>query len=99
MILSAANIRKAKNYFKKNGVKDTLYASAERIIEKRKYPYTYQPPSSEELDQQRKHPWEYAPKISIVVPAYETKPVFMEDLILSVQILFYVIMSILNFSM
>ena len=84
MILSAANIRKAKNYFKKNGVKDTLYASAERIIEKRKYPYTYQPPSSEELEQQRKHPWEYAPKISIVVPAYETKPVFMEDLILSV---------------
>lgn len=84
MILSAANIRKAKNYFKKNGIKDTFYASAERIIEKHKNQYAYQQPSLEELERQRGHQWEYAPQISIVVPAYETKPVFMEDLILSV---------------
>ena len=84
MILSASNFRKAKNYLKKNGIKDTIYASAERVLEKRRNKYDYQPPSPEELERQRAYKWKYAPKISIVVPAYETKPVFMEDLILSV---------------
>lgn len=84
MILSIANLRKTKNYLKKNGIKNTVYASVERIYEKRNNKYEYELPSEEELERQRNHKWENAPKISIVVPAYETKPVFMEDLILSV---------------
>lgn len=84
MILSLANIRKTKNYFKKNGLKDTAWALFERVYEKKKNPYVYEEPSEEELEKQRNAVWKYMPKISLVVPAFETKPIFMEDLILSV---------------
>lgn len=41
-------------------------------------------PTEEELQQQRNMHFDYEPKYSIVVPAYETKKVFLEELIDSV---------------
>lgn len=41
-------------------------------------------PTEEELQQQRTVHFDYAPKYSIVVPAYETKKVFLEELVDSV---------------
>ena len=87
MILSPSNIKKTVEYLKRNGVSDTYYAIAERISEKRKKKYTYNPPTPDELKKQEEEikTFKEKPLISIVVPAYETKPVYLEDLILSCQ--------------
>ena len=85
MFLSIANIKKTILYLKRNGVKDTVYASMERIEEKRKNKYSYEEPGQDILDKQREEKFDYSPLISIVVPCYETKPVYLEDLILSIE--------------
>lgn len=85
MIFSLANIRKAKNYCKKNGVKSAFYASIERLQQNRKKKYVYEAPSKEEWKRQSEEKLIYTPKISVLVPAYETRPVYMEDLVLSLQ--------------
>lgn len=85
MMLSMANLRKAKNYLKKNGYKNTYYAVAERFAQRKEKKYTYEAPSEEELAQQREEKWDRAPLLSVIVPAYETKKVFLEDLILSMM--------------
>lgn len=84
MVLSLANVRKTINYCKKNGIKETFYTSLERVVQGRKDKYTYQAPTEEELDEQKKSSFSYNPKLSIIVPAYETKPIYIEDLVLSV---------------
>ncbi|MBR1472180.1 MAG: glycosyltransferase [Lachnospiraceae bacterium] len=78
------DIKKTINYFKKNGLKDTWYAVAERLWEKRHCRYDYVPPAEEELEKQRSMVFGRPLKISVVVPAYETPEVFLQDLILSV---------------
>lgn len=84
MLLSVANLKKTINYLKKNGLEDTYYAALERIITRRQRKYRYEPPAEDELQRQMKASWSWRPKLSLVVPAYETKPIFMQDLILSV---------------
>lgn len=78
-------INKTILYFKRNGIKNTMYAVMERLQEKKKNPYTYTEPSKEELDKQKEARFNHQPLISVLVPCYETKPVFLEDLILSLQ--------------
>lgn len=78
-------INKTILYFKRNGVKNTMYAVMERLQEKKKNPYTYTEPGEEELAMQREAKFNHTPLISVLVPCYETKPVFLEDLILSLQ--------------
>lgn len=84
MILSPANIKKTINYCKKNGFKAGFYATLERIEQNRKYKYTYVSPDETEIERQRLCKLDENPLISIIVPAYETEPIYIEDLILSV---------------
>lgn len=78
------NIKRTINYYKKNGLKDTYYAVLERMWEKKHCKYTFQPPAEEDLEEQRGKQYARPLKISVVVPAYETPEVFLQDLILSV---------------
>lgn len=84
MLLSVANLKKTINYLKKNGFEDTYYAALERIVTRKQQKYRYEQPAEGELERQTNVHWDWEPKLSLVVPAYETKPVFMQDLILSV---------------
>ena len=79
------NIKRTAGYLKKNGIKDTVYAVAERLDQKRKYKYRYEAPSEAELARQSSFVFREPVLISVVVPAYETKDVFMQDLILSLE--------------
>lgn len=85
MIVSVANIKRTFNYCKKNGFKQTFYNAAERLLYNKKHKYIYQAPTEEELEAQRQQTLSYRPLLSIIVPAYETEPVYMEDLVLSVM--------------
>lgn len=88
MILSPANIKKTINYCKKNGIKNAAYAVAERVLQAKQNKYSYIPPTDEELEilkAEELEKQENAPKFSIIVPAYETKPIYIEDLVLSVE--------------
>ncbi len=78
------NIGKTIMYFRRNGVKNTAYAVLERLQDK-KNKYTYMEPSEEELQKQKEAHFAFEPLISVLVPCYETKPVFLEDLVLSLQ--------------
>ncbi|MBR3517084.1 MAG: glycosyltransferase [Lachnospiraceae bacterium] len=78
------NIKRTINYYKKNGLKDTYYAVLERMWEKRHNKYEFVPPMEEDLEKQRGKKYAKSLKISVVVPAYETPEVFLQDLILSV---------------
>lgn len=79
------NIGKTILYFRRNGVKNTAYAVMERLQEKKQKAYTYVEPGEEELQKQREAQFAFEPLVSVLVPCYETKPVFIEDLILSLQ--------------
>lgn len=89
MILSVANIKKTINYCKKNGVKEAFYTSLERVIQGRNNKYSYLEPTEDELefqlDEINSFPKDKLPKISLLVPAYETKPIYIEDLVISVE--------------
>ncbi len=78
------NIKKTISYYKRNGFTATWYAVQERLWEKKHIKYDYVPPSEEELDKQRSVKYEKPLKFSVVVPAFETPEVFLQDLILSV---------------
>ena len=79
------NIGRTISYLKRNGVESTFYAIWERLEQKRKYKYSYEPPEEEELERQRNHTFKTNIKFSVVVPAYETQDVYMQDAILSVM--------------
>ena len=51
--LNKDNLRKTIYYLKKNGLKNTIYAMAERLQKKDTDSYTYMAPSEEELKEQR----------------------------------------------
>ena len=84
MLLSVNNIRKTINYCKKNGFKEGYYAISERISQ-RKNKYDYDEVEAEVLEKQAEKSFPLMPKISVLVPAYETKEIFIEDLILSLE--------------
>ena len=78
-------IKKTIAYLKRNGLKNTVLTVMERIEQRRNVKYSYAFVGEEEIEKQKKKVFNYMPKISIVVPCYETKPVFLEDMILSVE--------------
>lgn len=85
-ILRLDNVRKTVNYLKKNGLSDTLYAAAERMLEERlTADYCYLPPDAGTLARQRQETEEYPYLFSIVTPAYETKETYLRMMISSVQ--------------
>lgn len=80
--ISANNFKKVIRYFKKNGLKNTFYAAKERMVTKEHY--TFLSVSFEELEEQKNRKWENPKKISIVVPAFETKEKHLKEMMDSV---------------
>lgn len=74
-----ANLKKTINYFKRNGIKNTLYTVLERCAQKGES-YSYIPPKENTLNEQRSYPFEEPCKFSILVPAYETKETYLREL-------------------
>ncbi len=81
--LKLANIKKTIYYFKRNGIKNTFLAVLERCTTK-KEAYTYANLSEDVYEEQKNYLFSFPCKFSILVPAYETKEVFLRELIESV---------------
>ncbi len=77
----AQNIKKTINYSRKNGYTEAFFAAWERVTAKYYKDYTYQKPSADELARQRTDKSITDIQFSILVPAYETQPVYMAALI------------------
>lgn len=84
--ISRASIKKTIYYFRRNGLKRTWYAVRERLEEKGKTPYVYEPLPREELERQQVQ-WRqegFSVSFSIVVPAYKTRESYLREMIESV---------------
>lgn len=77
----AQNIKKTINYSRKNGYVETFFAAWERLTAKYYAGYSYQEPDGNTLEKQRADKSVADLKFSILVPAYETQPVYMTALI------------------
>lgn len=88
-----AGWKRALGYFRRNGISAAAWAVVERLLqEKQQSGYRYEPPSQEELLRQRREAegrkgssGKNPPLFSVVVPAYETPPVFLRALLDSMQ--------------
>lgn len=87
-----ANAKKTVYYLKRNGVRNTWHAVLERLQEKKNVtPYTYEPVPENNLNIQREEiskiyeTGEGQISFSILVPVYRTNPVFLREMIASVQ--------------
>lgn len=90
--ISIANLKKTIYYLQRNGFKNTWKAALERLEQGRENPYVWQPLPAPELDRDRKElegllvkAGDQAPVFSILVPAYRTDPVFLGELVESVE--------------
>lgn len=88
-MVNLANLKKTWYYLQKNGIANTYYAVKERVFARSSelYPdknYRFLPVSEQELTRQRETTFEKPYKFSILVPAYETNPVFAKAMIDSV---------------
>lgn len=88
-VVNVANARRTINYMKKNGACEGIYAVLERMEQKRRDSYEYEPLTEEQLKKERQeaeHLYEALPvTFSILVPAYETKESYLRELIESVR--------------
>ncbi len=84
-IISVDNFNKTVRYFRKNGIRHAYYAAKERIEEKKRDCYCYREPSAAVLEKQREETADSRDLFSIVVPAYETREVFLHEMIDSVR--------------
>lgn len=75
------NVRKTINYGRKNGYKEALCAAWERVTARYYADYTYTAPEEAELTAQREDDSVRGIKLSLAVPAFETKPEYMHALI------------------
>ena len=75
------NIKKTINYSRKNGYKEAFCAAWERMTARYYADYAYVAPSQEELREQRADENIEKMKLSLAVPAFETKPEYMKALI------------------
>ncbi|MCR5107572.1 MAG: glycosyltransferase [Lachnospiraceae bacterium] len=87
--LNKKNMDRVLSYVKRNGPKETCYKIAERLkrdSDEKNYKdnVLMQRPSHDELVKQRKYVFEMPYKISILVPTYETNPVFLKQMLCSV---------------
>ncbi len=83
--LNRDNLRKAVYYLKKNGIRNTMYAVAERLQKKETDSYTYVEPTKEVLERQREKNWENPVTFSILVPVFHTPPHYLKELIESLR--------------
>lgn len=86
-ILSGNNIKKTIRYFKKNGFFSAFHAVMERVSQKRADHYEFSSNSQKEWERQREKSMGAVDslKFSILVPAYETKPEYFNEMVKSVQ--------------
>lgn len=77
----AQNIKKTINYSRKNGYVETFFAAWERLTAGYCADYRYRAPNEAALEKQRNDQSVTDIKFSILVPAYETQPVYMTELI------------------
>ena len=82
-------IQKTKNYFRRNGLKQTIFAVAQNLTLKIPKEYYYQPLSAEEIRYIKDNPPQTKKRISILVPAYKTNPVYFRELLESVAGQYY----------
>lgn len=82
--VSAANLKKMWYYLRRNGLKHTLSAVAERLGEKKTYRMSE--PDEAQLAEQRRHSREgdFDLTFSIIVPTYRTPEPFLSRMIASV---------------
>ncbi|MDO5573945.1 MAG: glycosyltransferase [bacterium] len=83
------NIERGIRYLQRNGISETFYKATERLSrDEDEAGYEAwletQLPDTEELKRQRNTEFKKRYKISILVPAYETPPVFLREMIESV---------------
>lgn len=83
--LNKDNLRKTIYYLKKNGLKNTIYAMAERLQKKDTDSYVYVAPTEAELKAQREKLWKAPVTFSILVPVYHTPEKYMQELLESVK--------------
>lgn len=91
--LSIANLKKTIYYLQRNGLKNTWNAAWERLSDTQKYQFT--PISEEEKEKLRRQAGEQIseaeakgrmiPYFSILVPAFQTNPVFLWELVQSLH--------------
>lgn len=86
---NAFNLKRGISYLKRNGVKKTYYKAIERLKrddDEAGYNESVMltRPTIDELEEQRKHGFFHNYKISILVPAYNTEPAYLKDMIDSV---------------
>ncbi|MCR5735164.1 MAG: hypothetical protein K6G22_11200, partial [Lachnospiraceae bacterium] len=84
--ISKKNIDRVISYVKRNGAIETCYKIAERLrhdAEEEDYSKTFleSRPGEAELSAQRRHVFEHPYRISILVPAYESNPVFFRQML------------------
>ncbi len=82
--INRANLKKTIYYLKRNGIRNTWYAVKERLDERRMSPYQFIPVSEDELQCQREDAGHYQTTFSIVVPAYRTNKIYLQEMIASV---------------
>ncbi len=87
--ISKKNIDRILNYAKRNGALKTCYKIAERLKrddEEKDYSRVFieSRPDENELKRQRNHVFSHPYRISILVPAYESNPVFFKQMLNSV---------------
>jgi len=78
------NIQKAIRYLRKNGLRKMLFAVMERLLQNQKEHYSFELPGEDILSAQRAYSFANKKIISIVVPAYETKPEYLKILVESI---------------
>ena len=77
------NVKKTINYGRKNGYKEAFCAAWERVTARYYADYTYMVPEQTELLAQSEDEDVKGIKLSLAVPAFETKPEYMRALIQS----------------
>ena len=77
------NVKKTINYGRKNGYKEAVCAAWERVTARYYADYTYTAPEQKELLAQSKDDSVKGVRLSLAVPAFETKPEYMRALIQS----------------
>lgn len=90
-MINLGNVKKGLREVKNNGVTSTYHKFKSKlrssVILEINYDKWFREscPTEEELQCQRNEKFEYTPLISIVVPTYNTKPVFLKAMVESVQ--------------
>ena len=83
------SIAKTKRYFRRNGLKKTVSAVMERISAPKHDEYGFSPLTEAEIQKIEAYSFRKPAKISILVPAYRTNPVFFRELLDSVKEQYY----------